>query len=147
ATLEVRNRLPVLVIDDEADQASIDTKGSYQVEGEVLPQDYEEPAVINGLIRQLLAMFRRRAYVGYTATPYANIFTPHNTFDPTVEEDLYPKDFIIDLPKPPGYFGSEELFGRTDPETGEYKGGLDVIRSVSGADLAAISLGSIPESL
>ncbi len=148
APAEVKEKIPVLVIDDEADQASIDTRGSYQSEvQDVIPTDYEEPAVINGLIRDLLLRFRRRAYVGYTATPYANILIPHDTFDPRVQNDLYPKDFIIDLPKPPGYFGSEELFGKFDPETREYSEGLNVIRTVSADDMAQLDLGNLPGSL
>src|SRR5688572_17719562 len=108
----------MLVIDDEADLASVDTRGSYQSEGEALPLDYEEPSIINGLIRDLLGRFQRRCYVAYTATPFANILIPHDAYDPAVHNDLYPKDFIVDLPKPDGYFGAEELFGRFDPETG-----------------------------
>ncbi len=147
APAEVRDAIPVLVVDDEADQASIDTRGTYQSEGQALHDDYEEPAVINGLIRQLLSKFRRRAYIGYTATPYANILIPHDAYDPDVRDDLYPKDFMIDLPKPPGYFGSEELFGQFDPETGEYKNGLDVIKTVTEVDLAELDQGRIPASL
>lgn len=147
APSEVRDRIPVLVIDDEADQASIDTRGTYQSEGQPLPDDYEEPAVINGLIRQLLSKFQRRAYIGYTATPYANTLIPHDAYDPEVHDDLYPRDFMIDLPKPPGYFGSEELFGQFDPETGEYTKGLDVIKTVTDVDLAELDQGRIPESL
>lgn len=145
---EVKEKIPVLIIDDEADQASVDTKGSYQPEvQDAAASDYEEPAVINGLIRELLLKFRRRAYVGYTATPYANILIPHDTFDPRVQNDLYPKDFIVDLPKPPGYFGSEELFGQFDPQTGEYSEGLNVIRTVSAEDLANLDRGDLPQSL
>jgi hypothetical protein len=144
---EVKNGLPVLIIDDEADQASVDTRGSYQVEGQAPPPDFEEPSVINGLIRTLLLTFHRRAYVAYTATPYANILIPHDTFDPTVENDLYPKDFIIDLPKPPNYFGSEDLFGRFEPETGDYTDGLDVIREIPITDLAVLDQGNLPDTL
>jgi hypothetical protein len=105
------------VIDDEADQASINTKGP------------DERAVINGLIIQLLAQ-PKIAYVGYSATPFANIF-----IDPTVPEDLYPRDFIVDLPRPHDYFGPQRLFGReplTEEEydSGEMVDGLDVVRYV-----------------
>jgi hypothetical protein len=144
---EVRRTIPLLVIDDEADQASVDTRGSYQAEGEQLPPDYEEPSVINGLIRDLLRKFQRRVYVAYTATPFANILIPHDTFDPDVENDLYPKDFIVDLPKPDGYFGAEELFGRFDLATGKEVGGLDITQEVTDKDLQAIGRGEVPESL
>jgi hypothetical protein len=145
---EVRRTLPLLVIDDEADQASIDTRGSYQTEPEeAQDEDYEAPAVINGLIRQLLQKFQKCVYVAYTATPFANILIPHDTIDPTAGNDLYPKDFIVDLPKPPGYFGAEELFGRQDPETGELVGGIDAVRHISDEDLHALENGGIPDSL
>ncbi len=144
---EVRRTIPLLVVDDEADLASVDTRGSYQAEGDPLPADYEEPSVINRLIRDLLRKFQRSCYVAYTATPFANILIPHDTFDPTVQNDLYPKDFIVDLPKPDGYFGAEELFGRFDPGAGQRAGGLNVIREVNDADLHALDLGTIPESL
>lgn len=144
---EVARTLPLLVIDDEADQASVDTRGSYQTDDEPPDEDYEAPAVINGLIRQLLQKFRRCAYVAYTATPFANILIPHDTVDPTVGNDLYPKDFIVDLPKPPGYFGAEELFGRQDLATGELVGGIDAVRHIADEDLRALQEGRIPSSL
>jgi len=127
---DVRRALPVLVIDDEADQASIDTKGSYQMEDEPLPDDFTEPSVINRRIRELLNKFQKIAYVAYTATPFANILIPHNTYDPLYESDLYPKDFIVDIPKPNGYFGAEEQFGRFDSNTQDKTGGLDIIRII-----------------
>ena len=57
-------------------------------------------------MRKILLMFNRSAYVGYTATPFANIFIPHEN-----EEDLFPKDFIINLPAPSNYIGPEKVFG------------------------------------
>lgn len=147
APSEVRRTLPFLLIDDEADQASVDTRGTYQVEDGAPDADYEPPSVINGLIRDLLRRFERRAYVAYTATPFANILIPHDTTDPRVGNDLYPKDFIVDLPKPVGYFGAEEFFGRMDQTTGGEVGGLDVIREVSDADLSLLEGGELPASL
>jgi hypothetical protein len=145
---DIKRTLPVLVIDDEADQASVDTRGSYQAEGEPVPEDYEEPSVINRLIRNLLRTFHRRAYVAYTATPFANILIPHDTFDPRYEIDLYPKDFIVDLPKPEGYFGAEEQFGRFDTDSDETVGGLDIIRIVPESELDALkNHGILPNSL
>jgi hypothetical protein len=144
---DIRRTLPVLIVDDEADQASVDTRGTYQSEDEPLPDDYEEPSVINRLIRELLSKFQRRAYVAYTATPFANILIPHDTFDPQVENDLYPKDFIVDLPKPRGYFGAEDLFGRFDQTTGEDIGGLDVVRHIPDADLDLLQQGVFPHSM
>lgn len=148
APADVHASLPVLVVDDEADQASIDVRGSYQQPGEELDDDYEEPSVINGHIRALLNTFSRRAYVAYTATPFANILIPHDTEDPQVGADLYPRDFFVDLPKPPGYFGAEEFFGRLDAEEGEERPGLDVIRLIPPADLAWDDEGTaLPPSL
>jgi hypothetical protein len=142
----VRRALPTIVIDDEADQASVDTRGSYQTEAES-DGDIEEPAVINGLIRELLCRFDKSVYVAYTATPFANILIPHDSFYPGLGSDLYPKDFIIDLPKPPGYTGAEELFGRMDVSAEGAVTGLDVVRHVFDEDLVRLENGELPCSL
>lgn len=147
APAHVRASIPFLLVDDEADLASVDTRGTYQGEDDPPDPDYEPPSAINGLIRKLLLKFDRRAYVAYTATPFANVLIPHDTSDPTVGNDLYPKDFIVDLPKPQGYFGAEEFFGRMDSDSGEHHGGLDVIRHVPDEDLAALEAGKLPPSL
>jgi len=147
APTDVRRGLPVLLIDDEADQASVDTRGTYQADDDPLPPDYEPPSIINGLIRDLLKRFERKAYVAYTATPFANILIPHDTSDPRVGNDLYPRDFIVDLPKPAGYFGAEEIFGWMDGATGEQVGGLDIIREVTDVDIAALDSGQMPSAL
>lgn len=97
--------VPVLVIDDEADQASVNTADSN-----------EDPKTINRLIRRLLNQFNRKSYVGYTATPFANLLIDSQTIDEEAQEDLYPKDFIIALPKPDGYCGPEEYFNVTGYE-------------------------------
>ena len=144
---DIMREIPTLVIDDEADLASIDTRGSYQTPDEELPPDYTEPSVMNRLIRELLNRFRKKAYVAYTATPFANILIPHDTYDPKVQNDLYPKDFIVDLPKPDGYIGAEDLFGKNDSSTGEYDPGLDVIRTVPDEDLTLLENGNVPSSL
>jgi len=135
ASDEVKQKIPLIVIDDEADLASVDTRGSYQSDEDELPDDYEEPSVINGLIRNLLNRFHRKVYVAYTATPFANILIPHDNYDPNVSDDLYPRNFIVDLPKPADYYGAEELFGRMDDISEEFVEGIDVIRHISDQDL------------
>lgn len=140
-TEDIRKSLPTLFIDDEADQASVDTRGSYQTESEFDPNepDYEPPAVINGLIRELVHIFSRRAYIAYTATPFANILIPHDNFDGKVGADLYPKDFFIALPKQAGYFGADAFFGRFDPATDEELKGLDVLRTIPDEQVVALT--------
>lgn len=97
--------VPVLVIDDEADHASVNTKGS--------GTDSEEtdPSVINGLIRQFLDTFEMTSYVGYTATPFANIFIDPEATHSTAGSDLFPRSFIVNLPAPSNYIGPERVFG------------------------------------
>jgi len=90
---------PMLLIDDEADNASINTAYG---RGEVTK--------INGQIRSLLEMFQRACYVGYTATPFANIFIDPNTDDAMFKEDLFPKNFIVSLDPPTNYFGASRVF-------------------------------------
>ena len=84
----------LLLIDDEADNASINTS-----------RDGDDPTAINKNICKIIKLFNRAAYVGYTATPFANIFIPLD------KDDLFPKDFIINLPAPDNYIGPEKVFG------------------------------------
>lgn len=102
----------LLVIDDEADQASVNTKYKTDRSGDI--SDDSEVSKINELIRRILSLFSCRSYVGYTATPYANIFIPPQISDHELEDDLFPKDFIVCLPKPAGYVGALEFFGEDD---------------------------------
>lgn len=96
---ETIKKVPVLIIDDEADQASIDST-----------DEDSDPTVINHAIRKLISLFPKSVYVGYTATPFANVFiNPANEYMGL--EDLYPKDFIYALPEPEEYFGSNKFFG------------------------------------
>lgn len=99
---------PMLLIDDEADNASINTKYSK-----------EEVTTTNRLIRELLNTFHRSCYVGYTATPFANIFIDPDQDDEMLSEDLFPKDFIIGLDAPSNYFGGNKVFIEGLPDDDE----------------------------
>ncbi|MBN8726242.1 MAG: Z1 domain-containing protein [Xanthomonadales bacterium] len=92
-------RQPMLLIDDEADNASINTA-----------YDRDEVTRINGQIRELLSLFHRSCYVGYTATPFANIFIDPDTEDEVLKQDLFPRHFIIGLDPPTNYFGAQKVF-------------------------------------
>ncbi|GHE08375.1 Z1 domain-containing protein [Klenkia taihuensis] len=107
---------PTLIIDDEADQSTVAT------------------SKINPLLFDVLAKFPRVGYVGYTATPFANLL-----IDPSVEEDFYPRDFIVNLPQPDGYHGAEVLFGRDlldGEDPADLPGGHDMIRTVPDDEVA-----------
>lgn len=99
---------PMLLIDDEADNASINTKYGKKL-----------VTTINGQIRDLLGMFHRSCYVGYTATPFANIFIDPDQDDEMFAEDLFPRDFIIGLDAPTNYFGGSKVFIEGLPEEGD----------------------------
>jgi hypothetical protein len=102
--------LPLLVIDDEADHASVDT-GENVVDENGVPDPEHEPKAINRLIRTILHSFTHSAYVGYTATPFANIFI-HERGETTEEgPDLFPSSFIINLAAPSSYVGPSKVFG------------------------------------
>jgi len=90
---------PMLLIDDEADNASINTAYAK-----------DEITRINGQIRELLSLFHRSCYVGYTATPFANIFIDPDTDDEALKQDLFPRHFIIGLDAPSNYFGAQKVF-------------------------------------
>ncbi len=137
----VRRTLPVLVIDDEADQASPNTGQNRPFPDVEEDSDEEEmtqalaeapPSRTNELIRRMLDGFPRIAYAAYTATPFANVLIDHQAEDREAGADIYPRSFIIDLPRPPAYYGPERIFGSDEDADSR---GLDVIRHVPDADL------------
>ena len=91
----------ILIIDDEADNASITTS-----------KDPEKPTTINRCIRDIFNKFPIASYVGYTATPFANIFI--NPYDDESYLDLFPTDFIAQLHAPSTYFGGRLVFPNND---------------------------------
>lgn len=101
-TNEQRNGA-LLMIDDEADNASINIR--YRA---------DELSRINEQIREILTLFPRSAYVGYTATPFANIFIDPDTVDEMTGDDLFPRHFIRSLDAPSNYFGADRVFGDLD---------------------------------
>ncbi len=136
--------LPLLLIDDEADNASINTR-----------KDPTETTAINRAIRDLLALFTRSSYVGFTATPFANIFIdPHST-DDMIGDDLFPRDFIHVLEPPTNYVGMNSLFPRPDPdELASEELGFSVIQAIDDTEdwmpeghLKDFEPGPIPNSL
>lgn len=127
------DEIPVMLIDDEADQASINTRGNRSdpsVDDEPVEDD-ASPSRTNGLIRDLLQRIPKATYVAYTATPFANVLIDPDAFDREVGADLFPKDFVVQLPRPDGYTGTEELFG-----VGAQ--GRDVLRHVDDNDVRAL---------
>ena len=108
-------KLPLLMIDDEADNASVDT-GEQLFNEDGTPDEEHQPKTINSLIRQILHAFTRKAYVGYTATPFANIFIHHKGATANEGPDLFPRSFIINLAAPSNYVGPARLFGRMTKE-------------------------------
>jgi len=125
---ELRSRLehvPTLIIDDEADQASVNTINQSK------PGKKGERTSTNKEIGELLRMLPRAQYVGYTATPFANVF-----IDPEDAEDLFPKDFIVSLPRPKGYMGVSDFFDfETDYLDGDFRGNENAfVRKVDGND-------------
>jgi hypothetical protein len=89
--------VPVLVLDDESDYASINTKSE------------TDPTSINKAIRDVLALFSRSSYVAFTATPFANVFVDHG-----IENDIFPRSFVYSLDAPTNYVGSVKTFGTSE---------------------------------
>lgn len=124
--------VPVLIIDDEADAASVNASKSI-----------EDIKTINKLIRTLLNLFNQNTFIGYTATPYANLFISqeHNEEATTIVknkeykigEDLFPRDFIINIKAPTNYIGAAKIFGFENPD-GEEKEPLDIFRAIDDFD-------------
>jgi hypothetical protein len=115
---------PILLIDDEADQATINTgqKSSGRI------------TRINALIRKILD-HPKAAYIAYTATPFANLL-----INPSDYEDLYPRDFIVDLKSPNDYFGAEKIFGRALVNATDHvvDDGLDIVRTVLDSEVGDV---------
>lgn len=126
---------PLLLIDDEADSASVNTN----------PQAVD-PTEINRRIRSLLRLFTRSSYIGFTATPFANIFIDPETEHDMLGDDLFPRDFIYNLEPPNNYVGPMVIFGE-EPR-------LQIRRPISDASgifppkhKSDLSVDRLPESL
>ena len=115
------------MIDDEADNASVDT-GEQSFKEDGTPDEEHQPKTINSLIRQVLHAFTRKAYVGYTATPFANIFIHHKGTTAKEGPDLFPRSFIINLAAPSNYVGPTRMFGKKTAEG--RKGALPLSRPI-----------------
>lgn len=89
----------LLLIDDEADNASINVSYSK-----------DEISRINGQIRDILGIFRKSCYVGYTATPFANVLIDSTSHDDEKGDDIFPRSFIYTLEQSEEYFGAEKVF-------------------------------------
>lgn len=126
----VLRSLKTLIIDDECDQASVNASS----------KEYDMTRT-NEAIRKIIRSLPAVSYVGYTATPFANVFIdpfPHNKDE---LDDLYPEDFITDLPRPKDYFGAREVFG-FDPDNADddegASAGRDMIRIIPPEEIAKI---------
>jgi hypothetical protein len=122
APIAVRQGLPVLIIDDEADQATINSH-----------RQLNRQTAINKTLTSILkpTFLPKNAYLGYTATPFANILS--NAKD---ESQLFPRDFIYPLKRSDNYFGAEQLFGREpiDEDDQEVSTERDIIIPIDHAD-------------
>lgn len=143
---KIVDNVPTLILDDEADNASVNTKS-----------EDEDPAPINRAIRQILNSLQQSSYVGYTATPFANIFIQPDEEDKSqFGDDLFPKGFIYHIAPPSNYVGPSQLFGLTeDLDGGENTTvGLPLIRNADDAPTVfplshrkQLEVDGLPESL
>ena len=119
--------IPLLLIDDEADNASINVKDKKGADG-----DADSVSAINGKIREILSTFERSAYVGYTATPFANIFVNPSAQTEKHGEDIFPRSFIINVKPPSNYVGPGRVFGLDgDADAGLLaQDGLPIVRQI-----------------
>ena len=115
-------KLRVLLIDDECDSASVNAASNEL-----------DMTAINERIRRIIRLIPAVTYVGYSATPFANVLISPYPPQNTELDDLYPRDFITSLERPDGYFGTEQLFGRDPIDADDVQvdeEGLDMIREV-----------------
>ncbi len=127
--------IPMILIDDECDYASINTKEPHLDENQEVCSEWD-PTATNRHIRAILHMFDKSTYLGYTATPYANIFIHMEEKHPVYGEDLFPRSFIINLPQPNNYMGPEHVFGLdASDDTGIVeRDPLPIIRLINDSD-------------
>ncbi|WAJ28504.1 Z1 domain-containing protein [Antarcticirhabdus aurantiaca] len=125
------DQIPTLIVDDESDQASINS--NKPVTG---PEEQERTATNRGIV-ELLRLLPRAQYVGYTATPFANVFV-----DPNNEEDIFPRDFLVSLPRPDGYMGVADFYDLNGSSSDESTrpNRRDYMRPLVGDDTAAENL-------
>jgi hypothetical protein len=124
--------LPMILLDDESDYASVNTN-----------KEDDDPTVINALIRELLQKFERSSYIGFSATPFANIF-----IDSDVEDDLFPKDYIYALKAPSNYVGADRVFGSPNDQPSRQVVDLtDAEDYFPPKHKASLQVTGIPESL
>lgn len=127
---------PILIIDDEADNASVNTGN---------PE--EDPKKINRLIREVINTGQKVSYVAYTATPFANIFIdPDSDGDIADTEDLFPKDFIVALNASSSYHGASYFFNE-DPSNRICNIIDDAENHLPLVHKTGVSITSIPKSL
>lgn len=125
-----KHQIPLLIVDDEADNASVNTKKD------------EDPATINKLIRELLGQFSRSTYVAFTATPFANVF-----INPDNEKDLFPSNFIYSLNSPSNYIGAESIFSDEGKHKSQLREITDIEPLIPVTHKKAHELHEIPDSM
>lgn len=125
---KVVSHLPLLLIDDEADHASVDT-GEQVFDSDGQPDENHQPTAINKCIRRILHTFTRSAYVGYTATPFANIFIHERGETRQEGPDLFPAAFIANLSAGSNYIGPARIFGLRSGENRDE--GVPLVRIVA----------------
>ncbi len=142
--------LPLFVVDDESDVGSVNTKkGAVDDYGDVDPE--HDPSKINKQIRKLLSLFDQSSYVGYTATPFANVLI-HNLAASGIDredglligEDLFPRSFIVTLPTPSNHVGPTVIFGNRRSD--DQDPGLPITRVVTDASINTSSAGVAGDS-
>src|SRR5690606_18930374 len=108
---------------------SVDTKKmDVDEEGDLDPE--HDPTTLNRLIRKILFMFSQSAYVGYTATPFANIFIHSQARTNELGDDLFPRSFITVIPTPSDYVGPDKVFGLAGEEPDVRSEGLPIVRPI-----------------
>ncbi|MCJ0906089.1 Z1 domain-containing protein [Rhodococcus sp. ARC_M6] len=127
------DQIPTLIIDDEADQASVNTIDPKKMKSEQI-----ERTAINGQIAEILGLLKRAQYIGYTATPFANVFV-----DPEDSVNVFPSDFIVSLERPGPYMGGADFHDFDDldedqktPENSNEKAYVRDLRADSDEDRA-----------
>lgn len=132
-TADGRIDLPMIVVDDESDWASVNTR------------EDDDPAAVNKAIRALLKSCKKTSYLAFTATPFANVF-----IDSTIDEDLFPKDYIRSLPSPSNYMGAFAYHSREARESFPHRLQTDVhdvLEQLPYGHRVHRKLVSVPESL
>lgn len=132
-----KSKLKVLVIDDESDQAGVNTADASKERTKISKLINKIVFADNVKDGGTLNKYQCMNYIAYTATPYANFLNEAGY------ESLYPRNFISTLKVSNEYFGPQQIFGANESDFN----GLSIINEIPQQDIDTLYQYDINDSL